>query len=119
MNNGNGEDKILDGDGLVDRMTEMLVYAEDGQVIQRFKEPMVRVCFDPSNAVDVGKQFIDMAVECGANVEIVAPRPQVTREKRARMIQRTEHIYRSMMEKGRKPHFIAQQVVDTFLAEME
>ena len=106
--------KTLEGDGEV----EMVVFNREGQVLLRFRESVGWVAFDPANAVAVGKEMIDQAVVCGANVEIVVPRQQVSREQRDRLVHRAAHIFRSMSESGRPPDFIAQQVVDSILAEI-
>ena len=119
--NGHGEGgfdlldvKTLEGDGDV----EMVVFHRDEQIIIRFRKPMEWVGFDLPNAVAVGKQLIDLAVSLGANVELVLPRREVTREQRVRLMNRTAHIFRSMTEKGRPPQMIAEQVVDTILSEI-
>ena len=123
MSKGNGESpqsydlldvKTLEGDGDV----EMVVFNRDGRVLLRFRESVEWVAFDPANAGAVGKEMIDQAVVCGMNLDIVVPRPQVTREQRDRLVQRTAHIFRSMTESGRQPNFIAQQIVDTILSEI-
>jgi hypothetical protein len=124
MSKGNGQSRgaphdllnveTLEGDGDV----EMVIFQRGDQVVMRFREPMLWVGFDPTNAVAVGKQLIDLAVACGANVEIVVPRQEVSREQRAVLTQRTAHIVRSMSAGGRPIDFIAQQVVDSILAEI-
>lgn len=119
-NNGLGSDlfdakTLPEGEGEM----EMVVFEHGDRVIVRFREKTSWVAFDPSNAVNVAKAMIDAAVALGVNVEIMVPKKEVSREKRARMILRTEHIMRSMTEKNRSQRFIAQQVVDTFLAETE
>ena len=124
MSKGNGHDPesshdlldvtALEGDGSV----EMVIFHRDDQVIMRFREKMLWVGFDPANAAAAGEKLINLAVVCGANVKIVGLRQQVTREQRDRLTVRTAHIFRSMTAGGRRPEFIAQQVVDTILSEL-
>jgi hypothetical protein len=113
--NGEGIDTSLEGDGQV----ELGIYIENNKIMMAFQRPMTWIGFDPSNAVAVGKELIDSAVKLGADVRIITPPRQVTVEHRGRMIQRTINIFNSMSEKGRPIHFIAQQVVDSLLAEIE
>lgn len=99
--------------------TEMIVKAERGQVIIRYREPRLWVAFDPGNAVRVGKQLIDCAVECGLRVELKVPRREVSQEKRQALIARAMHTFRSLTDKGRPPKVVAQHVVDSILAAIE
>lgn len=120
MSKGNGRDDLfnaetLEGDGSV----EMVLFYRADQVIMRFRRSILWVGFDPSNAVAAGKQLIDLAVACGANVELIVPRKELSPEKRAVLTQRTAHIVRSMSAGGRPIDFIAQQVVDSILAAIE
>lgn len=120
MTKGNGSADLFDPKALPEGggEMEMVVFEHDGQVIMRFREDTSWVAFDPSNAVNVAKAMIDSAVALGANVEIMVPRREVTREQRAKLITRVGHIYRSMSEKNRPLPFIASQVVDTLLEEL-
>lgn len=46
-----------------DGMVEMVIAAEDGKVIQRFKTPMQIVKYEPQNAIDVAMAMTDAAFE--------------------------------------------------------
>ena len=107
--------RLVKGDGKVD----MVIFASNGKVVQRFRGTQEWVAFDPPNAVEVGKKIIDCAVECGAKVEIQVPRRSIAPHKRLAMITRATHIYRSMTEKGRPPKDVAQHVVDAILSAIE
>jgi len=108
--------RALQGD---EGMTEMVLFAHTGKVIQRFARPMLFVAFDPGNAVQVGKKMIDCAVECGAQVEIKVPRREISNEKRKALIARCQHIMRSMQERGKSPQSVARNVVDSILAAID
>lgn len=123
MANGNG--RIPEGmaglEGRGDGKVEMVIFPDNRskQVIQRFKQEMLFVAYDLSNAVAVGKQIIDCAVACGAHVEIKVPRRPISREKRQALIARGMHIIRSLQEQGKKPATIAVNLVDQILAEVD
>jgi hypothetical protein len=99
--------------------TEMIIKAEEGRVVIRFREPRLWIAFDAQNAVQIGKHLIDCAVECGAQIEIKIPRRTISDEKRNAMIVRALHIARSMEEKHKKPEVIAMHVVDSILASID
>ena len=116
----NGHDDLFDprqlkGDG----KTEMVIFDSGGKVIQRFREAVLHVAYDPANAVEIGKKLIDCAVDCGAQVQIKVPKRQITETQRKRLITRATHVFRSLQEKGRPPKHIAQQVVDVILSGIE
>lgn len=115
----NGEEHILPQVELDQGKTEMILHVEGGRVVIRFREPRLWVAFDPPNAVQVGKNLIDCAVQCGARVEIQVPRREVSMEKREALTARAMHIFRSMSDKGRPPAVIARHVVDSILASIE
>lgn len=102
-----------------DGKTEMIINAEGGKVIVRFREPRLWVAMDPANAVGIGKHLIDCAVDCGANVEIKVPRRKISQEKRDALITRATHVFRSMSERGRPPAAIARHVVDSIMSAIE
>ena len=115
MAKGNGE--LPDGGD--DGKTELIIKAESGQVIMRFREPRLWISFDPSNAAVTAKHNLDCPVEGGARVEIKVPKRQVSDAKRKALIARAMHIARGMQDKGRKPEVIAQHVVDSILAGID
>lgn len=107
--------RALTGDG----NTEMVLFPHTGKVIIRFREPRLWVACEPSDAVQIGKKMIDCAVECGAKVEIKVPRRPISDRKRASLIVRATHVFRSMTEKGKAPKDIAQHVVDSILSAVD
>lgn len=99
--------------------TDMVLFAHEGKVIQRFAKPMLFVAYDRSNAVDIGKRLIDCAVECGADVRIEVPRRQISKQKRDALIVRCIHLMRSLGEKNRAPTYIAREIVDSLLSAVD
>lgn len=122
---GNGNGRIPEGmaglEGAGDGKTEMIIFPDNRtkQVIQRFQRPMLFVAYDLGNAVPVGKQIIDCAVACGAEVTIEVPPRQISREKKAALEARVMHIIVSTQEQGRKPAFVAKAVVEQILNSIE
>lgn len=69
---------------------------------------------DPYQAVEIANAILHAAADCG--VEIKMETTGISAEKRARLIQRTAHVIRSLG--NRKLMFTAAQVVDTILTEV-
>lgn len=119
MAEGNG--KIPEGmtglEGRGDGLVEMVIFPDNVQkkVIQRFQREMLFISYDLSGAVAVGKQMIDCAVACGAHVEIKVPRKEISREKHQALVARAMHIITSTLDQGKKPDFIARNVVEQIL----
>lgn len=98
---------------------EMAIGPDKGRVLVRFKTPQEQIAFDPSNAVAMAKHIIDCAVACGAKVELQVPKRKITERQRNTLVQRSELVMRSMLEKGRRPRQIAYQLVDTILSAVD
>ncbi len=107
------EEPIEDGN------TEMTVFDRDNKVFLRFKRPMLWVKFDPVNAAMIGKEIIDVAVRCGAQVEIKVPKRPITEQDRAKLIYRVGHIMRDQLEKNKNHAFISRAIVDSVLSEID
>lgn len=102
-----------------DGMTEMVIFAHNGKIIQRFARPMKFVAYDPKNMGEIVNRILACVEEAGGQVVINMPRRKITKEKREALVTRALHVYRSMNEKNRPPAIIAQHVVDSVLSAIE
>lgn len=100
-------------------MTEMVIFAHNGKVIQRFARPMLFVAYDPKNVGDLVNRLCACVKEAGHEVVINLPKRKISREKREALVTRALHVYRSMTEKNRPPALIAQHVIDSVLSAIE
>jgi hypothetical protein len=98
---------------------EIAVGEMNGKVALKFFKPVDIVVFDPKNAVDIAKQFLDIAQACGANITLQVPKRKISKERRDLLINRAYHVYRSLTEKGRPPKYIAKEVVDSVLSAID
>lgn len=69
---------------------------------------------DPVQAVDFANAMLHAAEDCG--VEVQMQTMGISDEKRMRLVKRIELIMRSLS--GRKPQYVAFQVVDKILSEV-
>lgn len=69
---------------------------------------------DPYQSVEFANTMLHLAEECG--VEIQMQTTGISDVKRLRVIQRVEHVIRSLS--GKKATYVASQVVDTVLSEV-
>lgn len=69
---------------------------------------------DPVQSVDIANAILHCAEDCGVNVQVQTE--GISNERRLRLIQRTEHVIRSLS--GRKLNIMSSHVVDTILAEV-
>lgn len=107
----NGSHAPLVGDGT----TQVAVGDRNGQVVLQYPRPVQWVAIDPQTAVQVAKSMIDAAVNCGMNVEIKAPKPEVTEGQRVRMEARCLMILKNKREHTEKDPVLARRLVDTIL----
>ena len=117
-----GEKKDLyDTSGLAgnDGMTQMVIFAHNGKVIQRFARSMEFIAYDPKNLADILNRFLGAMKEAGHTPVLNMPRRKITKAQRDALITRALHVYRSMNEKGRPPAVVAQHVVDSVLSASE
>lgn len=117
--NDGGDLFDLRGHQLDEGRTEMVIFVQDGKVIQRFARPMLFVAYDPSNAAELANVFLNRAKDAGAKIVVNVPRRKISRETRDVLITRAIHVYRSMTEQKRAPALIAQHVVDTILSAID
>lgn len=101
-----------------DGKTELTIGPESGRVVVGFPKPLTWFALDPENAAHVGKALINAAVKCGAKVSISLPQRQLNPLVRTMLVTRVERIQRDMAAKGRKPQFIAEEIVDQVLREI-
>ena len=100
--------------------TDLAIGTERGQVVVRFPKAVREISFDPVNAANVGKHLIDLAVLCGAQVQIKQPAKRViSREERERMITRAMNIYANLTVRNFHPRKRATEVIDSILSMID
>jgi len=72
--------------------------------------------FSPAVAVEIANTMLEAVKRLGHQVVVEHAPRQITDQQRANLITRCGHVVRSLNNK--KPLYIAQQVVDTVLAEI-
>lgn len=102
-----------------DGNTEMVIFADRGRVIQRFKKPMLLVAYDPKNVGEIVNGFLAAVKEAGFETVINLPRRKITKAQRDALVTRAVHVYRSMTEQHKNPKDVAMHVVDSVLAAIE
>jgi hypothetical protein len=107
--------RALQGDG----KTEMVIFAHQGKIIQRFQRPMLFVAYEPTNMGEIVNRILGAVKDSGAEVVINMPKRKITKAQRDALITRALHVYRSMGEKNRHPADIAKHVVDSVISAIE
>lgn len=107
--------KALQGEG----NCEMVIFANNGMVIQRFERPMLFVAYEPKNMGEIVNRFLGAVKEAGFTPVINMPRRSISKEKREALVTRALHVYRSMTEKHQHPADVARHVVDSVLSAIE
>ena len=100
---------------------EMAIGNEGGLVIQRFKEPMLEVRYEPENAINVAQAFTDNAFVCRDGVKPVGEtlKAELVERHRMKLIQSIAFIFNSTREDRNKTNgALAKIVVDTCLTEI-
>lgn len=95
--------------------TQVAVGDRDGQVVLQFHRSIQWCVLDPATAVQMAKSVIDAAVNCGMNVEIKMPKPEVTEGQRVRMEARAAMILNNKRDHTEKTPVLARRLVDTIL----
>lgn len=108
--------RALAGD---DGMTEMVIFAHEGKIIQRFARPMLFVAYNPEPCAEIVNRFVGAIKEAGFIPVINLPRRTISKEKRDALVTRAIHVYRSMTEQKKPPALVAQHVVDSILSAMD
>lgn len=106
--------------------TTAAVGIRDGQVVVQFPSAVQWVGVDPQTAVNIGEAMARAAFEIrngrpprddvGVLQEEI--KKKATDILRASMITRAEIILRQLLERGRKPNYIATELVDRMLQEV-
>lgn len=109
------DEQPRDDDGKV----EMVIFADQGRVIQRFEKPMIRIAYDPKNVGEVVNGFLAAVKEAGFETIINLPKRKITKAQRDALVTRAVHVYRSMTEQHRPPADVARHVVDSVLSAIE
>lgn len=102
-----------------DGMTEMVIFAHNGKIIQRFARPMLFVAYDPKNMGEIVNRILGAVKEAGHTPVINMPKRKITPKQREALITRATLVFRSLQEKGRAPAHIAQHVVDSVLSAID
>lgn len=89
------------------------IYTKEDKVVLEIDGMEGVLFFNPELAVQIGKTFIDAAVDIGAEVEIQIPPRKISTLLRNQMIQRTTHIMRTLQSS--KPCVVAMHIVDSVL----
>jgi sugar-specific transcriptional regulator TrmB len=108
--------RALAGD---DGKTEMVIFAHNKRIIQRFARPMLFVAYDPANMGEIVNRILECVKDTGHEVVINMPRRKITKQVRDALVTRAMHVYRSMTEKQRNPKDVAMHVVDSILSAIE
>ena len=89
----------------------------DGQVIITFPKAVEWAAFDPETARQIGEAMAKEAYSVRYGRKPQA-KSVIAEEVRTRLLNRATLIIRSLQEKGKKPGFIAMEVVDAILSEV-
>lgn len=108
--------RALAGD---DGITEMVIFAHNGKIIQRFARPMLFVAYDPQNMGAIVNRILGAVKEAGHTAVINMPKRKITEKQRSALITRATHVFRSLAEKGKPPAYIAQHVVDSVISAID
>lgn len=98
----------------VEEVRRIEVYDSSGAVV--IETDTSRYIFNPQSAVEFANALLKAAEACGVKIQIQAERMPISTMKRATLINRTQHIMRSLQ--GKDPRYTAMQIVDTILAEV-
>lgn len=102
-----------------DGMTEMVIFAHNGKIIQRFARPMLFVAYDPKNMGEILNRMLGAVKEAGHTPVINMPKRKITEKQRQALITRATLVFKSLQEKGRPPSYIAQHVVDSVISAID
>jgi len=93
------------------------VGSRDGNVVLEFPANISYASFDPGTALRIGESIAKEAYYLKTGIR-EKEASVIANQKRGRMAQRVVHIFNSMNRKKQTPQYIAQQIVDTILAEL-
>ncbi len=88
---------------------------QDGMVIIAFPEPVSYASFDPETARQIGEAIAKSSYTAKYG-KAPTNGSALSIEIRNKMVSRTQHVIRSLQEKGKSQKYVAMQVVDTILA---
>ena len=99
---------------------QMAIGIEGGKVIQRFKEPMLEVQYDPQNAIVIAGAIADAAFECRDGVKPVAGalKTELIERHRDVLIQRFPLVLRSLIDSGKSDGYIAKELINICFKEI-
>lgn len=100
---------------------EMIVYPENGRIVQRFRRPMNFIIYEPDNARIVAARLIDCAFEADDQPKPAgdAVKAALVQRHRRTLLPRVTAILRSMREEKTKTNeYIAAQVIDAVFHEV-
>lgn len=99
----------------------MLIYHENGMVVQRFKRRMDEIRYEPENAIDVARAMTDNAFEARDGVKPVGDtlKAELIERHRKTLQTRVALILNSKREDRTVSNLkLAQQLVDVCLSEI-
>lgn len=100
---------------------EMVIGVDKGQVIQRFKEPLMEVRYDPENMISVAEAMTKAAFEARDGIKPVgdALKAELVERHRMTLTQRVSLMLNSLRDDKTKTNgVLAKTLVDAMLAEV-
>ena len=108
-----------------DKNVEMHIDIRDGYIVQRFKDPLLEVHYEPTNAMDVAMHMADLASELRGDITVPgehagkALKDELIERHRMTLTRRLSHVLGSERKNARKSDGqLAQTVVDICLSEI-
>ena len=98
--------------------TEISLGIEHGRIVMGFPHAITWLALDPANAVTIAQEMIDRAVELGMKIDLLLPRREISPTIQAALVTRTAFVMKNLLERGRKPEHIAQELVGIVLREV-
>ena len=97
--------------------TTVAIGERDGMVVFEFPKPVRWATFDPETARQIGESIAKVSYTAKYG-KAPSQGSTLSREIRAKLIARTQHVIRSLQEKGMAPERVANEVLDTILTEI-
>lgn len=104
-----------------DGNVEMIIDHRDGRVIQRFKQPMEEVIYEPENAIDVARAITDAAFIARDGLKAVGDtlKAELVERHRMTLTRRVALVLGTARgDKRRSDGNLAQEIVEICLKEI-
>jgi len=98
---------------------QIAVGKEGGKVVMRFPSSVTWMELDPDQAALIGESMIMSAAGLGVRIEIPQEKREITPMQRAALDARVSLVLKNMIEKNAKPEYMAKQLIDVIMREME